>query len=142
MLLDLVEDHSIPGMPTNINRYFLRTIEIEMPYSKNECVLYIKLPYMIIFGLISTPTKKNWKTTKINLKKGTIGGRDITIPANIIEFMLERADNARNFENEISDNQKIKIHKDWNNNKDKVLESDTYKALNGDIRLFGDRAYE
>jgi hypothetical protein len=104
LLLDLVEDHSVPDMPTNINRYFLRNIDIEMPSSKNECVVYTKLPYMVIFGFV------------YNEKKNT--------------------------ENEISDNQKLRIHKDWNNNKDKVLQSDTYKALNGDISLFGIRAYD
>lgn len=142
MLLDLIEDHSIPNMPPNINRYFLRNIDIELPYSQTECLVYTKLPYMVIFGFVFNSNKKNWNNTKINLRRGAIGGKDITIPGNLFEFMLERADKSRESENEISEKQKMKIHKDWNNNKDKILKSDTYKALNGDIRLFGDRAYE
>jgi hypothetical protein len=142
MLLDLVDDHTIQNMPTNINRYFLRNIDIELPYSENECLVFTKLPYMVIFGHIFNINNKNWKNTKINLKKGVLGGNDIIIPGNLFEFMLERAENSRNFENEISEKQKLKIHKDWKANEEQVRQSETYKALNGDIRLFGDRAYD
>lgn len=142
MFLDLVDDHSIPNMPTNINRYFIRNVDIDLPYSDNECFVFTKLPYMVIFGHIINETNKNWRNTKVNLKKGLIGGNDITIPGNLFEYIVDRANNSREFENELSENQKLKIHKDWNVNRERVIKSETYKALNGDIRLFGDRAYE
>jgi len=142
ILLDTIDDYSMEYMPTNINRYFLRNIDIEMPYSENECLVFTKLPYMIIFGFIFNTKKKNWKNTKINLKKGTIGGEDFTIPSNIFEFIFTRADNAREFENSLSEQQKLKIHADWRANDDQVMNSETYKALSADIDLFGDSAYD
>lgn len=142
ILLDTVDSHSVIDMPTNINRYFLRNIELDLPCSENDCYVFTKLPYMVIFGHVCNPSKKNWNNTKINLKKGVIGGKDFTIPGNLYEFILDKADDSRNIENEISEKQKKKIHEDWNNNNDKVKKSETYKALNADIRLFGNRAYD
>lgn len=87
----LVNDHNIPNKSTYINRYLLRTVDMDVACSDNRAFVYAKLGRIILFGLIQEPYPDWWSRTKIHSRKGLIGGRKFVIPTGIDEYIVYKA---------------------------------------------------
>jgi len=77
--LDLIESYTSPDIPTNINRYILRSVDIEVAWSSPKNVfVYSKLGRFLIVGFINVERRKEWGGTKVHVQRGVLGPRYYT----------------------------------------------------------------
>lgn len=139
--VDIISDSSMPNLPTNINRYFLRSIGIDPIANKSQALVYIKIPYFIFIGGIQLDPKQ-WINTKIQTHKGMIGKNKYTIPQDFGDYLIDRAKRVGNIQKGFSKKQKRKIEEAILNDLDKVSKSEMFKAMQADVELFGNDVFE
>jgi hypothetical protein len=139
--LDLVVDHTIRDMSPNINRYFLRTVEIDAVCADREAFVYIKLPYLFLIGFIHMNRPREWEGTKVHVRQGLLGSSQYSLPRYFFEYMMGRARRMREIEESISGKQQETIDKSFNKNLDRFAGSETFKAMEADVALFGSEAF-
>jgi hypothetical protein len=139
--LDVLVDHTVLDMPPNINRYILRSVEIDVACSDREAFVYVKLPYILLIGFISIRHPKEWEGTKVHVRQGLLGRSQYSLPKYLLEYMTERAQRMREIQESISDKQQKKIVKSFEKNMDRLPESETFKAMHADVTLFGNEAF-
>jgi hypothetical protein len=135
--MDIIESHTLSDMPVNINRYILRSADIDTAYGGQTAFTYSKLGRFIILGFLVKPPARQWRGTKVHVKHGTIEPRSYTIPWQFIEYMKGKAKRAAVVQSQISEKQNEKIAASFRKDIDRVANSETFYALSHDVRLFG-----
>jgi hypothetical protein len=126
-----------PELPTNINRYLRRAIEMDAPSNDSHGFIYGKLGPIILLGMVAYPGPKQWRGTRI-YKEGKLKIRDTLAPVEYRDYVLARARRMLELENGISEHQMKKIAE--STKLDRLANSGTLKATEMDIDLFGDAA--
>lgn len=140
-LLSSVESFSIKGVPSNINRYFLRTIDTDLVFGGDKVAyVYSKMCPIVLVGFVEMPHPERWKGTKIHVKKGIFGTRHYSLPSKFGEYILDRAKEAQKLERSISAKQKKKIKETYFKDKERGIKSESFKAMAADVELFGEDA--
>jgi hypothetical protein len=139
---DMIVDHTVQDMPPNINRYLLRSVEIDAVCSDRQAFVYVKLPSILLIGFIHITQPKEWEGTKVHVRQGLLGSSQYSFPKNVFEYMMGRARKAKEIQETISDNQKEKIKQSFTKNMDKLTESETFKAMHADVTLFGSESFK
>jgi len=70
--LDAIESFTQCDMPTNINRYILRSVDINAAWGGEDAFVYSKLGRFVIVGFINMKRPKEWQGTKIHVRHGVI----------------------------------------------------------------------
>ena len=91
---------------------------------------------MILLGLINYENPKHWQGTKIHVKRGAIGG-DVSIPEQFSKYLNERAKGMKKYDHDISQKQRQKIHEAYSKDLDHVTRSESFQAIEADVRFFG-----
>ncbi len=141
LFLGAIKEHSFDELPTNINRYFLRVIEMDAIWTDDTAHVFTKLGHVVLVGFINVPRPKEWVGTKIHVKNGTIVSSQYILPLNFGEYLKGRARNCGGFFNKISQKQANKINKDYSKDSIKAINSETWKALQNDVDMFGESAF-
>ncbi len=134
--LDPVESYSINEMPNNINRYFLRAVEMDLPRGAKSAYTYAKFGKFALFGFIQPPAQK-WVGTKVHVRSGLIAPREYQLPRELMDYFSERARRYGEASARISDKQQDKIEGEIFRNVDRLKSSATLDAMLHDQRLFG-----
>lgn len=137
----IVSDSSMPNLPKNINRYFLRSINIDPIASESQALVYIKIPYFIFIGGIQFDPKQ-WVNTTIQTHKGMIEKNKCTVPQGFGDYIIDKAMKVGNIPKNISEKQKNKIEKAILNDLDRVSKSETFRAMHADVKLFGNDVFK
>jgi len=127
-----------PTLPTNINRYLRRAVEMDVACSDDEAFVYAKLGPILLFGMIGYPGPKQWRGTRIHLE-GKLKPRDFLAPAQYRDYIFRRAQRMAELESQISPRQLQKITD--TTKPDRLAGSGTYTATEMDYRLFGDTTF-
>jgi hypothetical protein len=53
LVVDAIASSTVPRMPTNINRYLLRAIDVHVAYNSKMALTYAKMGPCALFGLIA-----------------------------------------------------------------------------------------
>ncbi|MFC2027121.1 hypothetical protein ACFLU3_00380 [Chloroflexota bacterium] len=139
--MDIIKSHSIKGMSPYINRYLIRTVDMDLPSSSKRAFVYTKLCRLMIFGIIHEPHPKHWRNTKLHVRKGSIGGTNYVVPGGLEEYINYRSDKAMETLASISANQSEKVRKSINENLDALANSEVFTAIDQDYHLFGRAAF-
>jgi hypothetical protein len=134
-----VESYTHSEMPTNINRYLFRTLDMCIESNDRDAFVYSKLGPFCILGFIAMRRPKQWVGTRVNVHGGTIGPREYVMPKPFDRFIFERADIAASLKEEMSDKQTGKIRETFLNNPERAAQSDSIRAMSHDVNLFGIR---
>jgi len=141
ILFDGIESmQNITHLPPNMNRYILRTIEINLALSDgNPAFIFTKMGRMAVWGFLNCRNPDHWKDTKINTDAGVMGG-NVIVPDVFLSYVVERAVNvAREYEG-LSDKQNVVVERSYRKNIERAVHSETWRALDEDVRLFGEEA--
>lgn len=141
ILLDAIESYTGGDMPTNINRYILRTVDIDTVCGGNSAFVYSKLERFVILGFIEMPKPRQWEGSKIHVKQGIVGPKIRTLQPQFVEYFMSKANRMAGVQAKISDRQNKKINETFKKNVDKIATSETYRAMEHDVRLFGEKAF-
>ena len=139
---DRIKRFNYPGMPPNINRYILRTVDIDAVHGGDKyAYVYSKMGRIVIIGFIEIPNPRQWRGSKLHVKKGVLGSKHYTIPAEFGDYFIDKAKRMKKIQKSISNNQKRKIDKTYRRDLDRAAHSETMKALGYDVNLFGQDAF-
>lgn len=141
-LLPLDEIESATGdLPANINRYLLRAVHLDFVRGSKSLITYTKLGRFIILGFVHEPNFSQWKGTKIGANEGTLGPRKYVLPRGFGEYLSDKAVKMREAIQSVTDRQQEKIDDAFLKNADRFVTSDSFKAMQADLAMFGDDAF-
>lgn len=142
ILLNHLKSFNSPNMPSNINRYILRTVDIDaVRVDELNGFVYSKMGHIVLIGFIDMHSHQ-WKGTKLHVKKGVLGSMRYSLPAVIGDYFMDRAKKVSEIKDSISSNQKRKIDESYKKNMDRAINSGTFKAMDYDVEMFGEKAFK
>jgi hypothetical protein len=125
----------------NLNRYFMRTIDMDLCNGRNTNYVYSKLGRFVIIGFVREDSPNFWKGTKVHVKDGRIEPRKYTVPDKFFKYMNTKARKILEGQDGISSRQLAKIEKSFRENMDNYRGSDDFIAMENDVRMFGKAAF-
>jgi len=139
---DRVEQFTYPGMPPNINRYILRTVDIDTVHSGDKAAyVYSKIGRIVLVGFIEMPYPREWKGTKLHVKRGVLGSKHYILPTGFGDYFIHKAKRLIAVQQSMSENQRKKIDETYRKDLDRAADSETMKAMDYDVSLFGNNAF-
>ena len=140
--LSAIESSTNTTLPKNINRYFLRAVDLDVVGNTNNVFIYTKLPFFILLGIIKSEKSEDFSESKISENNGTLKPRTYTFPDGLMDYVFEKAVLVSKKYDEINPLQLQKIENYVINNKDKVTNSKTFNAFLHDLNLFGNNVFK
>lgn len=141
-LLPLDEIESASGeLPPNINRYLMRAIHIDFVRGSKSLITYAKLGRFMILGFVHEPNLGRWKGTKVPANEGLLGPRKYVLPKGFGEYLADKATKMREALDSVSEKQQGKIEDAFRKNVDRFVDSDSFRAMQADLAMFGDDAF-
>ncbi len=137
LLLDLVHEHTFSEIPPNLNRYILRTVDIDAACTSREAFIYSKMGRVVLVGFIHIAKPRQWQGSLVHVNHGAIGSQTYTLPDSFRRYLFERARRADGFYEKVSSRQAERISNDYRKNLDRAVSSETWKALDQDVILVG-----
>jgi len=133
-------------LPPNINRYALRSIELDIGRADDVGFTYVKMGPLAVIGFFYLAKPREWSGGKLHVGHGVVGPSRYTLPPSFYEYLIERARKYGATMESLSDRQRAAVEKATANgiakNKEKLLGSHWMKAVQRDIELFGDEAFK
>ena len=138
--LGVIDGPTTLDLPTNINRFILRTIDMTVACGENNCSTYAKFGPFIFFGFVSKRNPREWEGTKLHLKEGKVQPGNVGLPGYIWPFLVERAENQARINRQISPAQREKINAAFRAGRLQSRNSGTVEAIMHDYQRFGELA--
>jgi hypothetical protein len=142
LVLGAIEQSSIGNLPANINRYILRTIDIDVVRNDSTAFILSKLGKIIILGFIDVAYPKQWIGTKVHVHKGTVLGADYTVPKQFGDYLIAEARRFAAIHANISKTQRARMDEAMWNSLGRLAKSGSMEAMRHDVRLAGRKAFE
>jgi hypothetical protein len=139
--LERIESTTEMGLPSNINRYFLRTMAMDIIGNSTDTYIYTKFPSFIILGFIRVKESELMKSSKIELGEGTIKPREYWWPDGFINYLVEKCETIAEAYDKIPEQHKKSFDEYIRNNTDKVSKSKLIEAFMYDYDQFGDDVF-
>lgn len=134
--MDAIQSTRGGGISSNFNRYLLRTIEFNVPNLQTTQFVHAKLCRLLIVGRIHWDDPKAMRKAEVNHGHGSIA-QAIQIPEFVGSFLAHRAELSLGVESQISDRQMDRISQSQDENFDRTINSESFKALTRDVEMFG-----
>jgi hypothetical protein len=131
-----IVDLSGPKPPSNFNRYLSRSLDMDIVGSNQHSFVYCKPGPMCFIGFISPSKPGPWEGTKIEVGGSTFTGK-ATVPSSFGAYLSDRADKTRIAQEKMSERQKEVIRQTFEKDMDRVARSESFAALDSDVRMFG-----
>jgi hypothetical protein len=139
--LDPIESTTESGFPPNINRYFLRTMAMDIIGNSTDIYIYTKLPKFIVLGLIKAKEPSKLRSSRISLGSGKLSPRDYWWPDGFAKYIAESAQAVTDAHNKIPEQHKDSFDEYIRNNPEQVAKSKQIKAMMHDHEMFGDKIF-
>jgi hypothetical protein len=134
----------IDALPVSpyLNRYLLRAWDLDVVTSPEVCVTYAKLCRVAVFGIVRARRPREWKGTKLHVREGALGSRDVHLPGFLSKYWNSRADLIGESLATLSPRQQSKIASVFASTPLEVLaQSEAFRAMSADVRLSGNAAF-
>ncbi|SDY31367.1 hypothetical protein [Acinetobacter kyonggiensis] len=151
--LDQYEQHIFPfteiektpeylNFPSNINRYFLRSIGIDVLSGDEDIYTFTKLPTFLIIGIISSKYSKQMRASRVALKQGILRPSNLVMPEYLLGYMKDKAREIQVKVSGISEDQSNKVYETVISNLDKAADSKSFQAIMHDYNIFGEKIFK
>jgi len=130
------------NLPSNINRYFLRSIGIDVLQGDNDIYLFTKLPTFLILGIVSSNLSSKMRASRVSLKHGVSRPSNLVMPEYLLGYMRNKALEIQEKRNTMSDEQEEKVEKAALDNLDKTADSKSFEAMMHDYNIFSDEIFK
>lgn len=146
LIFDEVGYDSDASLPPNINRYLLRSIELDIPHTNDFSFTFVKMGPFAILGFIYLANSGEWSGGEINVKEGMVGPSRYILPPTFLDYLTSRARKQEALFENLSNRQRAIADKATDagilKNKKVLPTSHWMKAIQRDIDLFGDAAFK
>ena len=139
--LERIESTTESGLPPNINRYFLRTMAMDIIGNSTDTFIYTKLPSFIILGLVKVKEPQTMRSSRIALKHGKVSPRSYWWPDGFINYIVEKAEAISEAYDKIPEEHKASFEEYIRNNPEKAGNSKLFEAFIYDYEQFGDNVF-
>jgi hypothetical protein len=90
--IDNVTSSTVPNTPLRPSQYNTGAIDMDLVCCESWGHVYVKIPYFFIFGTIFEKRSPKFSmNTLIRLKRGNLGGMNMVMPQNIMEYIHSRS---------------------------------------------------
>lgn len=134
--LGIIESATVHDLPKNFNRFLARAVTFDIVGSDRTLMTFAKLGPFIIFGLVQG-NRKEWSGSKVHVRDGFLGPRKYTVPAGVLDLLVEKAGLIVSAMDRMSEQQRSKIDQHILDNVEAFIASDQFKAIEADARMFG-----
>jgi len=138
----IIGEYNLPDLPPSINRYIMRSIDLDVPCTNTEAFTFAKLGRIFIFGFVKMKHPEHWRDTKTNINKGDFLKKHYKLPETIKNYIFDQARRALEAQGKMSEKQRDCIDKKYRENASQYRTSEMYKAMDQDYKLFGDEAFK
>jgi hypothetical protein len=107
--LDAFEEPSRHGMPANINRSILRTIDLDAVRNTTTVFVLCKMGKFFVLGFVDVRFPEQWIGTKVHVRDGVVGKAKYTLPSQFGEYIRNEAERYAVVCNKISETQREKL---------------------------------
>jgi hypothetical protein len=136
--LERIDSTTSPHLPSNINRYFLRTMAMDIVGNESNLFIYTKAPCFIFLGVVKCKEPRKIRPSRIAIKQGKISPRDYYWPDGFINYIVEKANVVSDAYDSIPEKHRDKIEQYVIDNPDKAVNSKLFEAFMHDYKMFGD----
>lgn len=139
--LERIESTTQSGLPPNINRYFLRTMAMDIIGNSTDLFVYTKLPSFIILCIVKAKEPKKMRSSRIALKSSKLSPREYWWPDGFINYLVEKAEAVTEAYSQIPDKHKASFDEYIRKNPEKAANSKLMEAFMHDYDQFGDKVF-
>ncbi len=139
--LEPIEATTENGLPPNINRYFLRTMAMDIAGNSTDLYIYTKLPSFIVLGCVRSKELKKMRSSRIALKSGKISPRRYWWPDGFINYIVEKAKAVTETYERIPEQHKESFEEYIRKNPEKAANSRLMEAFLHDYNQFGKKVF-
>lgn len=125
----------------NLNRYLMRTTDMDLCEGKTASFVYSKLGRFVILGFIRQDRPNQWQGSRVQLRTGLIEPRKYTINGGFWDYLNVRARFVADLQSSISPRQIQKSDEARRANLESYVGSDEFLALLNDLSMFGEAAF-
>ncbi|HHT9135012.1 MAG TPA: hypothetical protein ACFYD2_08930 [Candidatus Avalokitesvara rifleensis] len=129
-----------PGASPNINWYLTRPVDVDVVYAEGQSHVFSKMCHCVILGFIERPVETHWRGTRLSVKGGTVS-QNITVPEPFWDYVNRQAKGVYKLTRDLSQRQKDVISKSYQKNMERFAGSETFKAIDQDFLMFGNKAF-
>ena len=141
--LGFLDSHTVPSLPPNINRYIARSVAIDVVNSKIKSIVFTKLPFTMIIGILYSAKPGEWVGTKLDPQGGHFGkGKHIVLPGGMLTYMCDKANRMTALNATLSAKQQQAIETSAFKDADRTANSGSFEAMLQNVRLFGNEAFK
>ncbi len=138
--LEKIESTTENGLPPNINRYFLRTMAMDIIGNDKDIFIFTKIPSFVLLGCIKAEELNKIRSSRIALNQGQIRPREYWWPDGFANYMVDKAREISNIYETIPEAHHDKIDEFIRKNPEKAAKSKLFEAFLHDYERFGDKA--
>ncbi len=140
--VDVLTNYEGPKISSYLNRYLLRTIDVDVISTSDSTYVYIKMCRLILFGRIEEKYPRKWKGMQLHLRKGDIRPRTYyCAPGWVADYLSRKADETKNALESVSPKQQAIIDTAFHKNVDAIAQSETFRAMQSDVAHSGKEAF-
>lgn len=137
----VIQDPRLREISPNINRYLARAIDLDVVSSANIAYVFTKLGRVMIFGMIRNDRPRQWRGTRIHVRKGQFTSRIYKIQPRFLSYLSRKADKLAAVHAKLSPVQKKRISETIRRNAEDVAVSEAFEAMCHDVLLSGPDAF-
>jgi len=136
LLLDPAIQTSHAGMPEDLNRYFMRAVEIDVCKSPICIFVYAKICRLTLIGFVIMTDTHRRLGAPIRFDNGQLDRRlNQGVTEDVFGYIMERVQHMSEIESTLSSKQKQNIDDTIDSDLQRYLRSETHDALVKDIAL-------
>ncbi len=139
LVFDEIESSSIADLPTNINRFLMGGVTLDIVGSSTSLMTFAKMGRFTLFGIFQKGGD-TWEGTKVHVKHGLLKPGSFVVPFGLIDLIREKAAISKSAMDNISPFQRGKIDQHIRENLDAFAESEQFASIKADMRMFGRKA--
>jgi len=128
-------------LPTNMNRYLLRSIAFNIHRGENAGAVFSKIGRFILLGFFKKPSMRSWEGTKVRLQRGKVDAKLTRMPRWFFSVLAREAQKSADLANLLSARQQEIIDQAILNDTDRAVKSASLVALSHDYEMFGPSAF-
>jgi hypothetical protein len=139
--LEGMSETNVTSAPPNLNRYFLRTMQMDLLTSNSGAIIYTKIPGFMLLGLTGHEEANRMRSSRVALGDGRLSPRKYWWPTGFAEYIFDKVRAIEATYSSMDKVQKDKITKAVLDNPERFKASRTYEAFQHDLAMFGKGAF-
>ncbi|CAI3787468.1 hypothetical protein AHFPHNDE_01132 [Pseudomonas sp. MM227] len=139
--LEGISETSFAGAPPNLNRYLLRTMQMDLLETDKNSMVYTKLPGFMLLGLTGHEESSRMRSSRVALAEGRLSPRAYFWPTGFAGYLFDKVRSIEETYSGMDKMQKDKITQSILDNPERFMASKTFEAFQYDFDMFGSKAF-